>query len=92
VVSQPARTSLGLGPSLSRAKDQTGLDFQTLAVQDLHIPLCFLIASRPEQDIHQASNDHNGLELLSFSIALDNTYQPDDDIQVFLQSTFDEIK
>jgi hypothetical protein len=62
------------------------------AVKDCHIPLCFLIASRPEQDIRQVFNDQNSLGLLSFSIALDDTYQPDDDIRVFLQSTFDEIK
>ena len=61
-------------------------------VKRLHIPLCFLIASRPEQDIRQAFNDRNILGSLSFSIALDDTYQPDNDIQVFLQSTFDEIK
>jgi hypothetical protein len=62
------------------------------AIKYLHIPLCFLIASRLEQDICQAFNDQNGLGLLSFSIALDATYQPDDDIRVFLVSTFDEIK
>ena len=62
------------------------------AVKNLHIPLCFLIASRPEHDIRQAFNDQNCLSPLSFSIALDDTYQPDDDIRVFLQSTFDEIK
>jgi hypothetical protein len=62
------------------------------AVKHLHIPLFFLIVSRPEQDIRQAFNDQNGLDSLSFSIALDDTYQPDGDIRVFLQSTFDEIK
>ena len=62
------------------------------AAKHLRIPLCFLIASRPERDIRQAFNDQNGLGSLSFSIALDDTYQPDDDIRVFLQSTFDEIK
>ena len=62
------------------------------AVKHLRIPLCFLIASRPEHDIRQAFNDHNGLGSLSFSVALDDTYQPDDDIRIFLQSTFDEIK
>ena len=65
--------------------------FSTAAKQ-LHIPLFFLIASRPEQDIRQSFNDQNGLGSLSFSIALDSTYRPDDDIRVFLQSTFDEIK
>jgi CheY-like chemotaxis protein len=63
------------------------------AIKHLHIPLCFLIASRPEQDIRQAFNDQNhGLGSISFSIALDDTYRPDRDIEVFLQSTFDEIK
>ena len=63
------------------------------AVKDLRdIPLCFLIASRPEQDIRQAFNDQNHLGSISFSIALDDTYQPDDDIRVFLESTFDKIK
>ena len=68
------------------------LNALSTVVKDLHIPLCFLIASRPEQDIRQAFNDQNGLGSLSFSIALDDTYRPDDDIRVFLQSTFDEIK
>jgi hypothetical protein len=68
------------------------LNALSTAVKDLHIPLCFLIASRPEQDIRHAFNDQNGLGSLSFSIALDATYRPDDDIRVFLQSTFEEIK
>jgi hypothetical protein len=68
------------------------LNALSTAVKHLHFPLCFLIASRPEQDIRQAFNDQNGLGSLSFSIALDDTYQPDVDIRVFLQSTFDEIK
>jgi len=69
------------------------LNALSLAVKHLHIPLCFLIASRPEQQIRQVFNDQNhGLGSLSFSIALDDAYQPDDDIRVFLQSTFDEIK
>ena len=62
------------------------------AVKHLHAPLCFLIASRPEQDIRQVFNDQSTIGSLSLSIALDNTYQPDNDIQVFLQSTCDEIK
>ena len=68
------------------------LNALSIAAKYLRIPLCFLIASRPEQNIRQAFNDQNGLGLLSFSIALDDTYQPDYDIRDFLQSTFDEIK
>ena len=68
------------------------LNALSTAAKNVRIPLCFLVASRPEQNIRQAFNDRNGLGSLSFSIALDNTSRPDDDIRVFLQSTFDEIK
>jgi hypothetical protein len=68
------------------------LNALSTTTKDLRIPLFFLVASRPEQDIRQSFNDQNALGSLSFSIALDATYQPDDDIWVFLQSTFDEIK
>ena len=68
------------------------LNVLSTAAKRLRIPLFFLIASRPEQNIRQAFNDQNGLGLFSFSIALDDTYQPDDDIRVFLQSTFNKIK
>ena len=69
------------------------LNALSMAVKHLHILLCFLIASRPEQQIRQVFNDQNhGLGSLSFSIALDDGYQPDDDIRVYLQSTFNEIK
>jgi hypothetical protein len=69
------------------------LNALSMAVKHLHIPLCFLIASRPEQQIRQVFNDQNyGLGSLSFTIALDDAYHPDDEIRVFLQSAFDEIK
>jgi hypothetical protein len=68
------------------------LNALSTAAKHLRFPLCFLIASRPEQNIRQAFNDRNGLGSCSFSIALDDTYQPDDDIRAFLQSIFDEIK
>jgi len=59
------------------------LNALSTATKHLHIPLFFLIASRPEQDIRQVFNDENDLGSLSFSIALDDTYRPDDDIRVF---------
>jgi len=68
------------------------LDALSTAIKDLHILLCFLIASRAKQDIRQAFNDQNGLGSLSWSIALDDTYHPDADIRVFLQTTFAKIK
>jgi len=68
------------------------LNALSTATKHLHIPLFFLIASRPEQHIRQSFNDQDGLGSLSLRVALDDTYRPDDDIRVFLQSTFDEIK
>jgi len=69
------------------------LNALSTTVKDLDIPLCFLIASRPEHHLREAFNGQSdGIGLLSFSIALDNTYKPDRDIEVFLQSTFNEIK
>jgi hypothetical protein len=68
------------------------LNALSTAIKHFHIPLFFLIASRPEQHIHEAFNDQYGLGSLSFSIVLDDTYRPDRDIRVFLESTFDEIK
>lgn len=59
--------------------------------RNLVLPVRYLIASRPEQEIREAFNDEY---LLSHSlfIALDNTYHPDLDIQTFLLSKFSEIK
>ena len=69
------------------------LNALSTAVQQLHIPLFFLIASRSEHHIREAFNDKSrGIGSLSFSIALDDTYQPDDDIRAFFKSRFDEIK
>jgi hypothetical protein len=68
------------------------LNALSTAIKHLHLPLCFLIASRPEQHIREVFNDQNGIGSLSFSIVLDDTYKPDHDIGIFLESTFDEIK
>jgi len=69
------------------------LNVVSTAVKNLDIPLCFLITSRPEHHIREAFNDQtHGIGLRSFSVALDDTYQPDRDIEVFLLSTFDAIK
>jgi len=69
------------------------LNAVSTAVTNLNISLCFLIASRPEQPIRAVFNDQShGVGSHSFAIALDDTYQPDRDIEVFLRSTFDEIK
>ena len=61
------------------------------AVQEIPLPISFLIASRPEQTIRDAF--HTGpLCSMTRRLALDDSYRPDDDIRLFLRSKFDEIK
>ncbi|KAF8955584.1 hypothetical protein BDZ97DRAFT_261670 [Flammula alnicola] len=61
------------------------------AASQLSIPLYFLIASRPEQLIREAFNDKI-LNSSTTRIILDNAYQPDADIKVFLEARFEEIR
>ncbi|KDR67130.1 hypothetical protein GALMADRAFT_22031, partial [Galerina marginata CBS 339.88] len=55
------------------------------------LPLIFLIASRPEHDIRH-SFDVGYLKEITTSIALNDDYLPSDDIRLFLQDKFTEIK
>jgi len=54
-------------------------------------PICFLITSRPEHHIHESFHTEPLSSMTTF-FPLDNSYFPDNDIQVFLRSRFDEIK
>ncbi|KAF8194577.1 hypothetical protein BJ912DRAFT_1141437 [Pholiota molesta] len=54
-----------------------------------HIPLICLIASRPEYEIREAFN--GPLNPLTQSLVLDDNYKPDDDIRLYLTSTFEKI-
>ncbi|KAF8896740.1 hypothetical protein CPB84DRAFT_1781728 [Gymnopilus junonius] len=67
------------------------LDALLAAVQDSSVPLCFFIASRPEHDIRKFFNQEN-VESLSRRLVLDDKYQPNKDIDIFLRSRFDRIK
>ncbi len=61
------------------------------ALQWHHIPLIFLVCSRPEQDISQAF----GMEPLSSitgRLLLDHKFNPDRDIQVYLEDKFTKLK
>ncbi|KAF9473284.1 hypothetical protein BDN70DRAFT_965966, partial [Pholiota conissans] len=61
------------------------------AFRSQNLPLIFLIASRPEQNIHQTFSSST-LSGLWRSVVLDETYKPDDDIRLFLMDSFHEIK
>lgn len=56
-----------------------------------HLPLIFLIASRPEQEIMYAFSTQP-LAHLSVRLPLDHNFYPDNDIRVFLDDSFSKIK
>jgi len=61
------------------------------AVQQLSVPLFFLVASRPEYHIRDMFN-RDQLNSLTNRIVLDDKYDPDGDIERYLRSAFDDIK
>jgi len=61
------------------------------AIQRCNLPLKILISCRPEIEIKSAFNS-NPLAGLSTRVALDNTFQPEEDIKTFLKRVFTEIK
>ena len=61
------------------------------AIQRVPLPMLFLVVSRPEQTIRDTFNAEP-LQCSTKRLALDDSYRPDDDIKLFLQSRFDEIK
>ncbi|KAF9481889.1 hypothetical protein BDN70DRAFT_971681, partial [Pholiota conissans] len=61
------------------------------ALRSQRLPLIFLIASRPEQNIQLTFNS-NSLAGLWKSLVLDFKYKPNDDICTFLVDSFQEIK
>ncbi|KDR79540.1 hypothetical protein GALMADRAFT_25224, partial [Galerina marginata CBS 339.88] len=61
------------------------------ALQRHHLPLIFLVASRSEHDIMRTF-DVGYLKGITTRIALNYDYLPSDDIRLFLQDKFTEIK
>ncbi|KAF9472287.1 hypothetical protein BDN70DRAFT_998242 [Pholiota conissans] len=61
------------------------------AFRSQNVPLRFLIASRPERNIHYTFSS-TVLSGLWRSVVLDDTYKPNDDICLFLTDSFHEIK
>ncbi|KAF8801499.1 hypothetical protein BYT27DRAFT_6794889 [Phlegmacium glaucopus] len=61
------------------------------AIQEIPLPISFLVASRPEQMIRDTLNAEP-LSSMTRHLALDDSYLPDEDIKLFFQSKFDEIK
>ncbi|TFK33349.1 hypothetical protein BDQ12DRAFT_768713 [Crucibulum laeve] len=75
-----------------------GPDIQKSILSDIsdaltvfNIPVCFLISSRPEQAIRHAFNA-SCAQKITTRLALDDSFDPDKDIDTFLRSKFNEIK
>ncbi|TFK32913.1 hypothetical protein BDQ12DRAFT_581773, partial [Crucibulum laeve] len=60
------------------------------ALMTFSIPLCFLVASRPELALREAFNT-GIMQKLSTRLTLDNSFNPEKDIETFLRSKFTEI-
>ncbi|KAF8956887.1 hypothetical protein BDZ97DRAFT_1925054 [Flammula alnicola] len=61
------------------------------ALRDADLPILFLVASRPEQHLSMAFNLRKVTDILT-RLALDDKYLPDEDIRLFLNDKFAEIK
>jgi len=61
------------------------------AIRQIKLPVLFLIASRPEPQISSAFAS-NEMDDVYMPLVLDETYNPDDDIRLFLQDNFRKIK
>ncbi|KAF8175342.1 hypothetical protein BJ912DRAFT_988889 [Pholiota molesta] len=78
------------GPS--RESHTTLLNTLATAISELrYIPLLLLMASRPEYEIREAFNG-TLLSPLVMSLVLGDNYQPDNDIRLYLNSKFQEIR
>ena len=63
----------------------------SLLFHDYHLPLLILVASRPERHLNHAFTT-GSLPEFHTTLALDDTYKPDDDIRVFLTDNFRRVK
>ncbi|KAF8178753.1 hypothetical protein BJ912DRAFT_650319 [Pholiota molesta] len=91
-VAQPGLVIIdGLDEARGETAQKELLQALSTSIQQLHIPLIFLVASRSEHIIRQTFN-REPLQSLTQGLALDEHYQPDNDILIFLSSKFNEIR
>jgi hypothetical protein len=63
----------------------------SLLFHEYHLPLLILLASRPERHLTHAFTT-GSLPGSHTTLALDDTYEPDDDIRLFLTDSFRQVK
>ena len=92
---EPTSRRLVIIDGLDKCSDpkiqQNVLEVLANAQRQYGLPLIFLFASRPEQHISLAFNI-GLLPSVTTRIALDESYLPDEDIELFLTDKFQEIK
>lgn len=81
----------GLDECVDREKQTYILEVLSHVVHKCSIPLRILIASRPEIEIKAAFNADQ-LRLLSTRLALNDSFNPDDDILRFLVTAFNHLR
>ena len=67
------------------------LEVISTAIQRFPLPVHFLVASRPEQEIRDSFNVEQLLSLTT-RLSLDDSYLPDDDIRLFFVDSFKALK
>ncbi|KAF8175135.1 hypothetical protein BJ912DRAFT_38941 [Pholiota molesta] len=81
----------GLDEANAETAQKELLQALVTSTQQLRIPLIFLVASRPEHIIRQTFN-MEPLQSLMQGLPLDEDYQNNDDIRIFLSAKFSEIR
>ncbi|KAF5318668.1 hypothetical protein D9619_010911 [Psilocybe cf. subviscida] len=77
----------GLDECLDRGMQRNVLLLLSASVRQFHLPLTFLLASRPEHDIQAMFSSLDFLPIHT-RLFLDDTYLPDHDIELFLRDQF----
>ncbi|KAF4611152.1 hypothetical protein D9613_006644 [Agrocybe pediades] len=81
----------GLDECLGARSQSNIISALSSALEQKSFALFFLIASRPEHAIRNAF-ESQGAHLNTHPLALDNAYDPDADIRLFLRSKFEDIR
>lgn len=86
----------GVAPAGARwAKDEAHLDALSVlmhAVSDAAFPFRILVVSRPERVIEEFFTGRDDAQALTRKVFLDQKYDPDSDIALFLKSKFADIR
>ena len=81
----------GLDECINRTSQVLILNAISDAVRTFELPIVFLIASRPEHDIRETFGSKAMIDIRTW-IMLDDRYEPDEDIRIFLSDSFRRIR